>query len=186
MRSTRLFVAVACFALGAVSCSGDGAKSPLAPSVLPAALQPGEYWLTAYLFAPCTTVAGPLGPIGPIIPVTVTKDGTTWVVRPSAGIDGTLTLRLAEGASAFGLIEAAGTISGSVTALRSAVGPVTMTYAGATGAVATVRGALNTVLDPYIFAIVASGSSTGQFTERSSAGTFTCQSLQWGILQSAS
>lgn len=185
VRGVRLLLVVGSVAISAIACSGGGSATPLAPSTLPAALRPGEYVLVANPIAPCTAADAAFGSVGVRVPVTVAKEGATWVVRASADSHGNVVMRLTEGLSAFGLIDATGTISGTSLDTQGfgGTGPVTMTFAGAAGGEAPLRGALNTVIDPYVGALLAVGSSTGQFVESSRAGTYSCQQLLWGIRQ---
>jgi hypothetical protein len=175
------------------ACGGDrgeGRDSPLAPSAAASTLQIGDYdvQLTGVF---CGGVVPPVPSTGPApvsstpasVRVTVSRDGSAWVVRSSTADDGDFSMRLSEVYAGQGFNAVTGTISGRAVDQRgfAGSGPLTVTLSNSNGGTVVTSGSLKTTPPAYLYETIGLGSGTSRFELSGRDRTETCQQFAWGI-----
>lgn len=161
-----------------VACADNG---PVGPSQLDQAVWvPGPYVLATTVYVECS---GRVEGTEVTTWVTLSREGTAWILRSQSANDGDVELRLIEGSTrGLGVIETSGTVNGTAldrdqsTAVRRS-----MTLGGPGQAVVTLTGTIGTVRVPD--GTVAFGFGQGQIDVTTETRLGTCGQVLWRVRQ---
>lgn len=165
------FVVVAALAGAVVGCTGRG-DTPTGPSSAPQALlSAGPHSLE---LGSCFVAGTSLS-----VNVTVSREGTTWVIRSSGSTDGDVELRLTEGMWGLGAYAASGTGRGTAVGTSSTTAERVTIALGAGQSAANVAGTISTFEVAGL--PLAFGLASGNFTVSTARMSETCTITNWGI-----